>query len=288
MAAVSKAVLVTGCSSGIGHATALRLARGGWTVYATARDPDKLGDLPRAGCRPLALDVDDEGSMTAAVKAIEDEHGAVGVLINNAGFSQSGALETLAMDKLRRQFETNVFGPVRLAQLCLPAMRAQGWGKIVNVSSMGGKLSFPGAAAYHASKHAIEALSDVLRFEVAGFGVDVIVIEPGLIRTGFAEAVARELPTLLRESDEDPYLLFNQAVLHATANAYTRGPLARFAGLPDDVARAIEQAITARRAPTRVKVTFSATLLLGIRRWLSDRQWDWFVGSSFPQPTEGR
>lgn len=287
MAEMSKVAFITGCSSGIGRATALRLAKNGWTVYATARDPAPLDELRQAGCQTLALDVEDEASMTAAVERVEQAHGAVGVLINNAGYSQSGALETLPMDKLRRQFETNVFGLVRLCQLCLPGMRAQGWGKIVNVSSMGGKLTFPGAAAYHASKHAVEALSDALRFEVQGFGVDVIVIEPGLIRTGFAEAVARELPTLQREDGGDPYLLFNQAVLHATSTAYDRGPLAQFGGGPDEVAEAIEAAITAARAPTRVKVTFSATLLMGLRRWLSDRQWDRFLAGSFPRPSSG-
>lgn len=288
MADISKVVLITGCSSGIGHATALRLARSGWTVVATARNPDKLDGLRAAGCVTLALDVEDEHSMVSAVEHIEREHGAIGVLINNAGYSQSGALETLPIDKLRRQFETNVYGPVRLSQLCLPGMRAQRWGKIVNVSSMGGKITFPGAAAYHASKHAVEALSDVLRFEVKAFGVDVIVIEPGLIRTGFAEAVARELPTIQRDTSADPYLMFNQAVVHATANAYDRGPLARFGGGPDEVAAAIESAISASVAPTRVKVTFSATLLMGLRRWMSDRQWDRFLAGSFPRPTETR
>src|SRR5262249_22244899 len=159
--------------------TAEHLARRGWTVYATARRPDSIQDLAGMGCRILALDVCDESSIRAAVRAVEEAEGAVGVLVNNAGYGQEGAFETTPVEVIRRQFETNVFGLVRLTQLVLPGMRRQRWGKIVNLSSMGGKLTLPGGAFYHATKHAVEALSDALRFEVQGFGVDVIVIEPG-------------------------------------------------------------------------------------------------------------
>jgi NADP-dependent 3-hydroxy acid dehydrogenase YdfG len=187
------AVLITGCSSGIGHETARHLAGKGWTVYATARRPETLGELAEAGCETLALDVTDEASMKGAVDAVEASHGAVGALVNNAGYSQSGALETLPMERLRAQFETNVFGLVRMCQLVLPKMRAAGRGRIVNVSSMGGKLVFPGGGAYHATKHAVEALSDALRWEVKGFGVHVSIIEPGLITTNFGETAASSL-----------------------------------------------------------------------------------------------
>src|SRR6185503_15023736 len=142
MADVSKAVLVTGCSTGIGRATAERLADSGWTVYATARRPESIADLREKGCKTLALDVTDEASMRAAVSEVEAAEGAVGVLVNNAGYSQSGAVESVKPEDVRAQFETNVFGLVRMCQLVLPAMRGQGWGKIVNVSSMGGKLTF--------------------------------------------------------------------------------------------------------------------------------------------------
>src|SRR5918996_2806354 len=180
----SRAVLITGCSSGIGWATAERLAKRGWTVYATARDVEAIAPLEEHGCRLLPLDVTDEGSMRRAVEEVERVEGAVGVLVNNAGYSQSGAVEEVPLEKVRRQFETNVFGLVRMCQLVLPGMRRQGYGRIVNLSSMGGKLTFPGGGFYHATKHAVEAISDALRFEVAGFSVRVIVIEPGLIRTG--------------------------------------------------------------------------------------------------------
>jgi len=266
-------VLITGCSSGIGHATAARLARSGrWTVYATARRVETLAELEAAGCRVLALDVTDETSMAAAVAAVE---GGADVLVNNAGYSQSGALETLPMDAVRRQFETNVFGALRMAQLVLPGMRAKGAGTVVNVSSMGGRLTFPGGGAYHATKYALEAMSDALRMEVARFGVGVIVVEPGLIRTEFSATAVGGV-----EVQDGPYAEFNAAVARSTDEVY-RGPLARLGGDADDVAAAIEKALLRDRAPTRVPVTPSARLLMGLRRVLPDRAWDRVVGRSF-------
>ena len=189
----SKAVLITGCSTGIGRKTAEHLAGRGWTVYATARRPESIADLEQKGCRTLALDVTDEDSMTAAVRAVEEAEGAVGVLINNAGYSQSGAVEEVPMDQVRRQFETNVFGLLRMCQLVLPGMRRQGFGKIVNISSMGGRLVFPGGGIYHGTKFSVEAISDAMRWEVRGFGIDVILIEPGLIKTEFGETAAHSV-----------------------------------------------------------------------------------------------
>ncbi len=192
MGEISKAVLITGCSSGIGEATARRLAAGGWTVYATARRLEAIEHLKDAGCRTLALDVTDEASMRAAVDEVERAEGAVGVLVNNAGYSQGGAIEQVPLEAVRRQFETNVFGLIAITQMVLGGMRAQRWGKIVNIGSMGGRLTFPGGGLYHATKYSLEAISDALRFEVKGFGIDVVLIEPGLITTEFgATAVAK-------------------------------------------------------------------------------------------------
>lgn len=279
MTDVSKAVLITGCSTGIGHATALRLAKAGHTVYATARRVDSLADLRAAGAHTLALDVTDEDSMTAAVGRVVDERGAVGVLINNAGYSQSGALETLSMDDLRRQFETNVFGLVRMCQLVLPGMRAQHWGRIVNISSMGANFTFPGGGAYHASKYAVEAISDALRFEVKGFGVDVVIVQPGLIRTEFAATAQTAMG-----SDDGPYAEFNAAVGATTEDAYAKGPLARLGGDADSVARAVEKAITAKHPPIRMRVTPSAHVLIGANGLMSDGMWDRFLAAQFPRP----
>jgi len=280
---ISKSVLITGCSTGIGRATALRLAQAGWKVYATARGVEKLAELEKAGCRTLALDVMDEASMAAAVRHIEQEDGAVGVLINNAGYSQSGALETVDINDVRRQFETNVFGLLRLTQLVLPGMRRQGWGKVVNISSMGGKLTFPGGGAYHATKYAVEALSDALRFEVRGFGVDVILVEPGLIRTDFSQAAVGSMSTSLQKA-EGPYAGFNSAVARSTQDAYVKGPLAKLGGEADDVAQVIQRSIEARRPRARYTVTASAMVLLAQRAMMSDGLWDAFLRTQFPQP----
>jgi short-subunit dehydrogenase len=207
------------------------------------------------------------------------------VLVNNAGYSQSGAIEELPLDSIRRQFETNVFGLIRMSQLVLPGMRRQGWGKVVNVGSMGGKLTFPGGGIYHATKHAVEAISDALRFEVQGFGVDVILLEPGLITTNFGEtavgSIAEAAPA------DGPYATFNAAVGKTTANAYA-GPMARLGGGPDTVARAIEKAISKRRAPIRVPVTPSARIVIGQRRLLPDRVWDRIMRTQFPVPGRER
>jgi NAD(P)-dependent dehydrogenase (short-subunit alcohol dehydrogenase family) len=286
MAEPSKAVLITGCSSGIGRATALRLVRSGWRVYATARRPEAIGELRDAGCRTLALDVTSEPSMGAAVEAVERAEGAVGVLINNAGYSQSGAIETVSIDAARRQFETNVFGLVRLTQLVLPKVRAQRWGKIVNVGSMGGRLTFPGGGYYHATKHALEAISDALRFELRGFGIDVILLEPGLITTDFGEVAAASMSENSSNSPpdgDDPYAQFNVTVGAVTKGAYD-GPLRRLGGGPERVAKAIEKALTRRRPPARVTITPSAKLTIATRRVLSDRAWDAAMRRQFPQP----
>jgi NAD(P)-dependent dehydrogenase (short-subunit alcohol dehydrogenase family) len=278
----SRAVLITGCSSGIGAATAVHLAAKGWIVYATARDVETLADLEAKGCRTLALDVTDEASCRAAVDAVAAAEGAVGVLVNNAGYSQSGAVESIPGERVRAQFDTNVFGLLTMCRLVLPGMREQGWGKIVNLSSMGGKFTFPGGGIYHATKHAVEALSDAMRFEVAGFGVDVIVIEPGLIRTRFGTTAAREIDTGTRNSG--PYGEFNRAVAESTAGVYENGPLARLGGPPETVAATIEKAIAARRPRPRYKVTPSARALIALHSVLGDRGWDLMLRGQFPRP----
>jgi NAD(P)-dependent dehydrogenase (short-subunit alcohol dehydrogenase family) len=282
MSGPSKAVLITGCSSGIGRATAIRLAGSGWKVYASARRPETIEDLREAGCRTLALDVTDDRSMRAAVDTVEQAEGAVGVLVNNAGYSQSGAIETVPLDAVRRQFETNVFGLVRLTQLVLGRMRAQRWGKIVNLGSMGGRLSFPGGGHYHATKYAVEAISDALRFELRGFGIDVILLEPGLITTEFGETATASI-TDVTSSDEDPYAHFNATVGAVTKGAYD-GPIRLLGAGPERVARVIERSISRRRPPARITITPSAKITIAMRRLLPDRAWDAAMRRQFPQP----
>lgn len=285
---ISKAVLITGCSSGIGKATAVYLAERGWNVWATARKKESLAELEAKGCRTLALDVVDEASMERAVRTVESIEGAVGILVNNAGYDQAGAIESVPIERVRAQFETNVFGLARLTQIALPRMRAQGWGRIINVSSMGGRLVFPGHGYYHATKYAVEAISDALRFEVRGFGINVVLIEPGLIRSGFGDAVIGQMGGNGNGHDSDPYGTFHDAVAKSAKESYEKGPLARLAGEPIDVARTIEKAISRKRPRARYTVSGSAKLLLTQRALLSDRAWDAFVGTILPSPGAAR
>jgi NADP-dependent 3-hydroxy acid dehydrogenase YdfG len=277
----SRIVLITGCSSGIGHATASHLNERGWSVYATARRPEAIADLAEAGCRTLALDVTDEASMQAAVDQVTAD-GPLGALVNNAGYSQSGAIESVEMDSIRRQFETNVFGLIRMCQLVLPGMREAGAGRIVNISSMGGRLTFPGGGIYHATKHAVEAISDALRFEVHAFGVDVVCIEPGLITTEFGNAALGSIAE--GAASEGPYAEFNARVGAMTAGVYESGALAKLGGGPEVVARKIERALTSRRPRPRYTVTASAHLAIAQRRLVSDRMWDAMMRTQMPQP----
>jgi len=274
----SKTVLITGCSTGIGRATAERLAGRGWTVYATARRPESIADLADKGCRTLQLDVNHEESMRAAVAEVEGAEGAVDALVNNAGYAVELAIEETPMDLVRRQFETNVFGLVRMCQLVLPGMRRQGSGRIVNISSVGGKLTFPGGGFYHATKHAVEALSDALRFEVRGFGVHVCVVEPGLIKTAFGDTA-----TMTSGPDTGPYAAFNAAVAKRVSGAF-EGFMGLFAAPPAAVARVIERAISSKVPQTRYRVTSGARFMLTTRKVMPDRVFDAFLRTQFPRP----
>ena len=271
-------VLITGCSTGIGRATAERLAQAGHTVYATARRPESIEDLKESGCRTLALDVTSEESMSAAVAAVEEAEGGIGALVNNAGYSQNGAVETVPLADVRAQFETNVFGLLRMCQLVLPGMRRRGEGTIVNMSSMGGRLTLPGGGIYHATKHAVEAISDAMRFEVSGFGVHVVLIEPGIIRSSFGETAAGSV-----SAGDGPYAEFNAAVAEANATA-SDGTLGKIGGEPVEVGKVIEAAIAARRPRSRYRVTASARVLLTQRRLLPDRAWDRVMSAAFRRP----
>jgi NAD(P)-dependent dehydrogenase (short-subunit alcohol dehydrogenase family) len=276
---ISKAVLITGCSSGIGRATAVELSRRGWTVYASARRPDSIADLAESGCETLQLDVCGEESMRAAVAHIEKAHGAVGVLINNAGYGREGAVESIPIEDVRQQFETNLFGPARLTQMVLPAMRRQRWGKVVNVSSVGGRLTFPGGGVYHASKYALEALSDALRFELRGLGVDVILIEPGFIKTSFGDTSIEAMS----DSTPGPYARFNEHVAEKIHTTYT-GPTSILAAGPESVARVIARAVASNRPRARYLVTTFARVGLMAKRLLPDAAVDAFWRTQFKRP----
>jgi NAD(P)-dependent dehydrogenase (short-subunit alcohol dehydrogenase family) len=271
------AVLITGCSSGIGRATAQRLAgHRDLTVYATARRTEAIADLAEVGAHILALDVTDESSMRAAVQAVETAHGAVGALVNNAGFGEYGTIEETDLDGVRRQFETNVFGLARMTQLVLPGMRAAGGGRIVNVGSMGGRLVFPVGGYYHASKYAVEALSDAVRFETAPFGIKVSLIEPGLIRTAFGDTAAHALAGSAVPAG--PYAALNAAATRQMADSYRNTLLS---APPEKVAAVIERAVLARRPRARYVVTPAAKALVHTRRLLGARVFDAYLRRQF-------
>jgi len=189
---VQKTVLITGCSSGIGRAAARAFLDEGWTVYATARNPADIETLGEAGCELATLDVTDQSDVDRVVDRVLDEEGAIDALINNAGYGQFGPVEDVPTAKVHEQFDVNVYGPHRLVKAVLPGMRREGDGTIINVSSVAGRVSFPGGGVYSGSKFAVEALSDALRNEVAEFGIDVVVVEPGPVRTNFSERAERE------------------------------------------------------------------------------------------------
>jgi NADP-dependent 3-hydroxy acid dehydrogenase YdfG len=270
-------VLITGCSSGIGRATAEHLAGRGFTVYASARRPESISDLERSGCRTLTLDVLDADSMRAAVRSIEAEHGAVGALVNNAGYAVSGVIETVSLKDVRREFETNVFGYVQMAQTVLPGMRRRGSGRIINVSSVAGRVTMPGAGVYAASKYAIEAISDALRFEVRGFGVKVVVIEPGPIKTAFTETANA---ALAHSAGDAPYGEYLAAV--AKADAETDESF--LAGSAQDVAKTIARALSAARPRPRYRVTAISRVLPVLRGTLGDRGFDTFLRTQITPP----
>lgn len=273
----TRVALVTGASSGIGEATAAKLASIGYTVYGAARRADRLQGLAAEGILPLGMDVTDEESMKAGVARIMAEAGRIDVLVNNAGYGSYGAIEDVPIDEGRRQFEVNVFGAMNLAQLVLPHMRAQKSGTIVNITSMGGKIYTPLGGWYHGTKFALEALSDCLRLEVAPFGINVVVIEPGGIATEWGGIAAANLE---KTSGHGPYKAQADAVaasLRSEANASRNSP-------PSVISEAIAQAVTARRPKTRYAVGFGARPLIAARGLLSDKKFDALISRATGLP----
>ena len=266
----AKVALVTGASSGIGEATARQLAAAGFTVYAAARRTERMQQLTEAGIRPIAMDVTDDASMQTGVKTILNEQGRIDALVNNAGYGSYGALEDVPMSEARAQMEVNVFGAARLIQLVLPQMRAQRSGTIVNVTSMGGKITTPLGAWYHATKFALEALSDCLRMEVARFGIDVVVIEPGGIRTEWSGIAAEKVRAV---SSSGPYAPQGNAV----ANSLTSESTHQRSSPPELIGRTITKAVTARRPKTRYAVGYGAKPMIFLHGLLPDRTFDAFI-----------
>jgi short-subunit dehydrogenase len=264
--------LVTGASAGIGHATALELQRAGHTVYGVARRVERMEDLRRAGVHPLAMDVTKEADLQRVVQTVLDEQPGIDVLVNNAGIGVYGAAEDVPIDSGRNQFEVNLFGPARLIQLVLPGMRERGSGTIVNVSSIGGVISLPLGAWYHASKHALEGYTDSLRQEVGRFGVRVVLIEPGIIKTEFESSTPHDLREI---SGDGPYASVAQAMAERVETVFNSGKSK--ASDPSVVARAILAAVESGSPKPRYVVGYLAKLLLRMDRLLTDRAFDKLV-----------
>jgi NAD(P)-dependent dehydrogenase (short-subunit alcohol dehydrogenase family) len=269
-----KVALVTGASSGIGDATARRLAQLGYTVYAVARRADRMAALKERGIRTEPADVTDDAALMALVDKITSETGRIDVLVNNAGYGSYGALEDIPIAEARRQFDVNVFGPARLIQLVLPHMRAQRDGYIVNVSSIGGKIWEPLGSWYHATKFAIEGLSDSLRAEVAGFGIKVVIIEPGAIRTEWASIAADNLEAASAGTPSREQARFVSGTLRATDKS-------RLTSGPAVVANAIGTAVQSPRPRTRYAVGGGARSILFAQRLLTDRGFDRFIRTAY-------
>ncbi|MGW0203218.1 oxidoreductase [Nonomuraea sp. NPDC003201] len=263
----TKVALVTGASSGIGEAAALKLHEAGYTVYGAARRVQRMRHLAESGIRLLAMDVTVDSSMQAGVEKIIAETGRIDVLVNNAGYGSYGALEDVPMDEARDQFEVNVFGAARLTQLVLPHMRAQRSGTIVNITSMGGKIYTALGAWYHATKFALEAISDCLRMEVKPFGIDVVVVEPGGVKSEWGGIAARKVRAV---SGTGPYAPQGNAVADSLSSEANERRLSA----PELIAKTIVKAVKARRPRTRYAVGFAAKPMIFLHGVLPNRTFD--------------
>ena len=263
-----RTVLVTGASAGIGKSTVERLLREGYTVYAAARRVENMRDLEDLGAVALKMDVTREEDLVAVVERITAEHGGVDVLVNNAGFGLFGAMEDISLDDARYQFEVNLFGLARLTQLVLPHMREQRAGKIVNVSSVAGKVYTPLGSWYHATKHALEGWSDCLRWELKRFGIDVVIVEPGLIRTEFGGIA---FSPIAERSADTPYAEIAGKMTSRMDRSGSHG------SPPTVIANAISKALRARRPKTRYIAGQYAHPVLLARTLFTDRMFDWLA-----------
>ena len=264
---MKKVILVTGASSGIGFDAAVALAKQGHRVYAAARRVERMEPLKAFGVVPLRMDVTDDASMEAGVRTVLEAEGRIDALVNNAGYGYFGAIENVPLEEARRQLEVNVFGLARLCQLVLPSMRAQGSGRIVNISSVAGKVVMYFGGWYHVSKYSVEALSDALRMELKPFGINVSMIEPGGIKTNWGIIAADHLA---ESSKDTPYEAEGLRESETMRKAYSM----RLLSNPSVVTRAISKAVNSRRPRARYRVGFGAHTLVFLHTILPARWWD--------------
>lgn len=268
----SPTALVTGASSGMGKAIARRLLADGCKVYVAARSVDRMADLVALGAIALRMDISKDEDIVATVGVITERSGGVDILVNNAGFGLYGPIEDIPLEEARYQFEVNLFGTARLTQLLLPAMRARKRGTVVNITSMGGKIYTPLGAWYHATKHALEGWSDCLRLEVEPLGIRVVVIEPGLIDTGFGETA---FSGLIERSGQGPYGKLVHRVVRSVERTYGTGGATK----PEVIANVVGKAVRRRRPKTRYVAGRYAKMMIGVRKWLGDRAFDALIRS---------
>ena len=266
----NKVILLTGASSGIGYDTAVALAQQGHKVYAAARRVERMEPLRQYGIVPLKMDVTDEASMQEGVKTLLDAEGRIDVLINNAGYGYFGAVENVPMDDARNQLEVNVFGLARLCQLVLPTMRAQHSGRIINTASVAGRSVFYYGGWYHVSKYAVESLSDALRMELKPFGIDVVIIEPGAIKTNWGIIAADHL---IESSKGTAYEQTGTMMANNLRNMYLSNTISD----PAVVRKAIVRAVNARRPCTRYRIGRMANAIVFFHWLLPTRWWDAFL-----------
>jgi short-subunit dehydrogenase len=262
---MAKVVLITGASSGIGKQTAKLLVEQGFIVYGVARRLDKMQDLKEAGVHILQMDVTDDDSIASGIQVITKTEKRIDILINNAGYGSYGALEDVPISEAKYQFDVNIFGLARLTKMILPYMRERKSGRVINVSSMAGKFGEPLGAWYHATKYAVEGLSDCLRMEVKQFGIKVVIIQPGAIKTQW-NVIAEE--NLARVSGKSIY--------RDSANNHIKlfEKFYKSASEPIVVAKAISKAIQSKSPRTRYVVGAGAKLILFARKVLSDKIFD--------------
>ncbi|RXG15991.1 short-subunit dehydrogenase [Leeuwenhoekiella aestuarii] len=271
---MQKVILITGASSGIGKSTAKNLLEKGHTVYGAARRIEKMQDLEKVGMHTQFLDLTDEESIKTCVNTVLEKEGRIDVLINNAGYGSYGAIEDVAIEEAKRQFEVNIFGLARITQLVLPGMRKNKQGRIVNVSSMAGKIYTPFGAWYHATKHALEGWSDCLRLELKAFDIDVVIIQPGAIKTDWGTIAAKNLK---ENSGSGAYADFANAAANSMHNAYTSDRLTDVGVLGKTIAKAA----TVGNPKRRYAKGFMAKPAMALRKWLGDGIYEKIIMSQY-------
>lgn len=264
---MNKVALITGASSGMGKSTANILHRQGYKVYGAARRTEKMSDLEEKGMGVLSMDITDDSSVESAINEIINKEGRIDILINNAGYGSYGSVEDVPIEEAKRQFEVNMFGLARITQLVIPHMREQKSGRIVNITSMGGKIYTPFGAWYHATKHAVEGWSDSLRLELKPFGIDVVVVEPGGIKTEWGIIAA---DNLIKTSGQGAYAKIAKTVADNTREMYLGDKLTNV----EVLGKTIAKAATDKKPKTRYVKGYGAKLALFVRKWFGDRIFD--------------